>query len=35
MKVYKCKKCGNIVELINDGKGVLTCCGDDFNQIIR
>ena len=30
MKVtfYRCKKCGNIVELIHDGGGVLFCCGE-------
>ncbi len=26
VKFYKCKLCGNIVELIHDGKGELVCC---------
>ena len=34
MKVYKCKRCGNIVDLINDGKGVLTCRGDEMMEVI-
>jgi superoxide reductase len=30
MKVqfFRCKVCGNIVELINDGGGELVCCGE-------
>lgn len=34
MKIYKCKKCGNMVELIDEGKGVLTCCGDAMEELI-
>lgn len=34
MKIYKCKKCGNIIELIEDGKGVLTCCGEAMEELI-
>lgn len=26
--VYKCDKCGNIVEVINAGVGELVCCGE-------
>ncbi len=26
VKFYRCKLCGNIVELIHDGKGELVCC---------
>jgi len=26
MQVYKCEICGNIVEVLHAGKGVLTCC---------
>lgn len=25
--VYKCEICGNIVEVLNEGKGELVCCG--------
>ena len=34
MKVFKCNKCGNIVELIEDGKGVLTCCGEAMKEVV-
>ncbi len=27
MQVYKCEKCGNIVEVIHSGPGELVCCG--------
>ncbi len=27
LEVYKCEKCGNIVEVLHGAKGVLTCCG--------
>jgi len=26
-EVYKCKICGNIVEIVHAGDGVLVCCG--------
>ena len=25
--IYKCEKCGNIVEVLHEGKGELVCCG--------
>lgn len=27
LEVYKCEICGNIVEVIHEGKGQLVCCG--------
>jgi superoxide reductase len=27
LQVYKCEVCGNIVEMLHDGKGELICCG--------
>jgi superoxide reductase len=27
-KIYKCEVCGNIVALLNEGGGELTCCGE-------
>ncbi len=27
LQVYKCEKCGNIVELLHKGPGELVCCG--------
>ncbi|AEM79802.1 superoxide reductase [Thermoanaerobacter thermohydrosulfuricus] len=26
--VYKCEKCGNIVEVLHEGVGTLVCCGE-------
>ena len=26
-QIYKCEICGNMVEVIHGGKGVLVCCG--------
>lgn len=34
MKIFKCKKCGNIVELVNDSKGILTCCGEVIEEVV-
>lgn len=28
LQVYECKKCGNIVEVLHEGKGQLVCCGE-------
>lgn len=27
LKIYKCEICGNIVELLHEGRGELVCCG--------
>ncbi len=27
LEVYKCEICGNIVEVLHEGKGELVCCG--------
>jgi len=27
LQIYKCEICGNIVELLHEGKGELVCCG--------
>ncbi|MGE5449808.1 MAG: desulfoferrodoxin, partial [Methanomassiliicoccales archaeon] len=27
MGIYKCEICGNIVEVLHEGKGELVCCG--------
>ncbi len=28
--IYKCEVCGNIVEVVHEGKGTLVCCGQDM-----
>jgi len=30
MQVYKCEICGNIVEVLHEGKGTLVCCGQEM-----
>lgn len=27
LEIYKCEICGNMVELVHEGKGELVCCG--------
>lgn len=27
LQIYKCERCGNIVEVIRNGTGTLVCCG--------
>lgn len=33
MKFYRCKICGNLVQLINDGGGELVCCGASMEEL--
>lgn len=35
LKVFKCEICGNIVELLHEGKGELVCCGKPMKQFIE
>ena len=30
LEVYKCEKCGNIVEVLQGGPGALVCCAEDM-----
>ena len=30
---YKCEICGNLVSVIESGKGTLVCCGQDMNLL--
>lgn len=34
LKFFKCMHCGNIVEMIHSGGGILVCCGDPMNELI-
>ena len=31
LEVYKCEKCGNIVEVLAGGPGALVCCGAEMD----
>ncbi len=33
LNVFKCAKCGNIVEVMHVGGGELTCCGEPMKQL--
>ncbi|MBQ9896266.1 MAG: desulfoferrodoxin [Synergistaceae bacterium] len=33
LSVFKCAKCGNIVEVMHVGGGVLTCCGEPMKEL--
>ncbi|MBQ3306734.1 MAG: desulfoferrodoxin Dfx [Bacilli bacterium] len=33
MKIYKCKKCGNLVLTLND-KNSITCCGEEMKELV-
>jgi len=28
LQIYKCEKCGNIIEILNPGAGTLVCCNE-------
>ena len=33
LSVFKCAKCGNIVEVLHAGKGTLSCCGEPMKLL--
>lgn len=35
LQVYKCEICGNIVEVLHDGKGELVCCGQPMKLLVE
>ena len=35
LQVYKCEICGNIVEVLHDGKGELVCCGKPMKLMVE
>jgi superoxide reductase len=35
LEVYKCGICGNIVEKIHSGGGLLVCCGQPMNLLLE
>lgn len=34
MKFYRCKKCGQIVAIVNETKAPLMCCGEKMEEIV-
>jgi superoxide reductase len=34
LQIYKCEVCGNIVEVLHDGKGELVCCGQPMKLFV-
>lgn len=35
LQVYKCEVCGNIVEVLNEGKGELVCCKQPMKLFVE
>ena len=35
LQVYKCDKCGNIVEVLHSGKGDLVCCDEPMKLFVE
>jgi len=33
LQIYKCEICGNIVEVLHEGKGELVCCGQPMKLL--
>ncbi|MBN2467392.1 MAG: desulfoferrodoxin [Deltaproteobacteria bacterium] len=33
LEIYKCSICGNIVEVLHEGKGELVCCGESMTLL--
>jgi superoxide reductase len=34
-EIYKCEKCGNIVQVLHGADGKLICCGQEMTQLIE
>jgi len=35
LDVYKCEVCGNMVEVVHEGKGELVCCGQPMKLLVE
>jgi len=35
LEVYKCQMCGNIVEVLFGGDGILVCCGQNMTLLVE
>ncbi len=34
MKFYKCAKCGNVIEMLNEKTTNLSCCGEPMQELV-
>jgi superoxide reductase len=34
-QIYKCSKCGNIIEVLHIGQGQLVCCGEPMELLVE
>lgn len=34
VEFYRCNKCGNIVEVVKNGGGTLSCCGQNMEKLV-
>ena len=34
LKFYKCERCGNIVEVVENKMGVVSCCGQPMEEMV-
>ena len=35
LQIYKCEACGNIVEVLHEGRGELVCCGKPMKLFVE
>jgi len=35
LQVYKCEKCGNIVEVVHAARGTLSCCNQPMTMLVE
>lgn len=35
LEIYKCSKCGNIIEVLHGGGGKFICCGETMDQLVE
>lgn len=35
LEIYKCEVCGNMVEMIHEGKGEMVCCGKPMKRFVE
>ena len=33
-EIYYCEKCGNVVEILNEGAPALVCCGEPMEKLV-